>query len=226
MMKRGFTLIELSLAVVFVSILSITIALMITDSVRSYRRGMVLNQINTVGMDLTDDIRAAIQNSPSQSVANECATIYEDATTVTSCESDGAAKLVMFVNSSNVTLNGKQIEGKVPVSGAVCFGNYTYMWNSGYFFSDEAEVTGNYSSKLKLKYKLSDGSIGERDDYRLLKVKDELREVCRIAAGNKYNNANTDVVELEEALSEEPIEVLSKEKENNRRRVCIYLPKQ
>ena len=61
--RRGFTLVELSLSLVFISILSLTIVLMINNAVESYQRGVTLNQINTVGMDLVDDIRTAVQNS-------------------------------------------------------------------------------------------------------------------------------------------------------------------
>ena len=61
--KRGFTIIELSLSIAFIAILSITMVLIITNTISTYRRGLMLNQINTTGMDLVDDLRAAVQNS-------------------------------------------------------------------------------------------------------------------------------------------------------------------
>ena len=54
--KKGFTLVELSLSIAFIAILSITVALIINDAISTYRRGLTLNQINTVGMDLVDDM--------------------------------------------------------------------------------------------------------------------------------------------------------------------------
>ena len=73
--RSGFTLIELSLSIAFFGILSIAIALIINDTIASYRRGMTLNQINTTGMDLVDDMRAAVQNSSAKSVKSLCASI-------------------------------------------------------------------------------------------------------------------------------------------------------
>ena len=66
--KTGFTMIELSLSLVFVGILSIMMVLIISDTVASYRRGVTLNRINTVGMDLVDDMRSAVQNSSAGSL--------------------------------------------------------------------------------------------------------------------------------------------------------------
>ena len=70
--KKGFTLVELSLSLAFIGILSITIVLIINNAIATYRRGLTLNQINTVGMDLVDDIRTAVQNSPAKDVEDVC----------------------------------------------------------------------------------------------------------------------------------------------------------
>lgn len=106
--RRGFTLVELSLSLVFISILSLTIVLMINNAVESYQRGVTLNQINTVGMDLVDDIRTAVQNS---SPENEAGNILP---------------------ARKGEVNG--IDGEVPLFGVFCTGTYTYVWNSGYFY--------------------------------------------------------------------------------------------
>ena len=74
-LKKGFTLVELSLSLAFIGILSITIVLIINNAITTYRRGLTLNQINTVGMDLVDDMRATIQNSPANSMKEKCASL-------------------------------------------------------------------------------------------------------------------------------------------------------
>ena len=63
-MKRGFTMVELSLAIALIGVLSIIVLLMIRNAVSAYHKGMVLNQINTVGMGVVDDMRSALQSSP------------------------------------------------------------------------------------------------------------------------------------------------------------------
>ena len=49
---RGFTLVELSLSMTFIAILSIIIVLVINGAVSSYSRGITLNLINTVGNEV------------------------------------------------------------------------------------------------------------------------------------------------------------------------------
>lgn len=152
--KKGFTLVELSLSIAFIAILSITIVLIINNAISTYRRGLTLNQVNTVGMDLVDDIRVAVQNSPAN-LFGSC--IDENDTDEMKC--------INVIKTANVKVNGQQLEN-VPVKGAFCTGLYSYAWNSGYFFATDAELD-------------SDGMItlrGER--IRLLKVEDKNRSVC------------------------------------------------
>lgn len=60
MMKAGFTLVELSLSIVLIAVLSIIVISMINNAVSAYHRGLVLNQVNTVGMGLVDDMRLSL----------------------------------------------------------------------------------------------------------------------------------------------------------------------
>lgn len=165
--KKGFTLVELSLSIAFIAILSITIALIINDAISTYRRGLTLNQINTVGMDLVDDMRATIQNSPANSMKERCASLYKGSDK-TACENEKGLKLVVVKKTGKVD----GVSDNIPIYGAFCTGAYSYVWNSGYFFSDkkpEGEIAF-------LKY-------GDTTyyDFRLLKVKDINREVCMSA---------------------------------------------
>ena len=130
--KKGFTLVELSLSIAFIAILSITIALIINDAISTYRRGLTLNQINTVGMDLVDDMRAAIQNSPAKVVAEICDEVFkgngsQETSQRNNCKSDGGRKFVSIVkastNSDKVKIKGEEKEG-VPLYGAFCKNRY------------------------------------------------------------------------------------------------------
>ena len=170
--KKGFTLVELSLSIAFIGILSITIALIINDAIATYRRGLTLNQINTAGMDLVDDMRAAIQNAPA-SIANSCGENENE--NYMGCLQGHVAVLGMAdeVRISNKPINAGE---KVPVYGAFCTGVYSYIWNSGYFFASDAKVDPNEKAQLE----------GFDSDFRLLKVKDKNRAVCTEAKGNKF----------------------------------------
>ena len=74
--KKGFTLIELSLAIAFIGILSLAVALIITNIISAYRRGLTLNQVNTVGAAVGEDLRMAIKESPVRSAAGVCDDFY------------------------------------------------------------------------------------------------------------------------------------------------------
>lgn len=210
--RKGFTLIELSLSMIFVALLALAIALVIRDTVMSYRRGLTLNQINTVGMDIVDDIRAAVQNSQSKSLLGDCLKYYYsnadpqnvEGSAYWNCTQDQGYNFVYWVKTENIVLDkgtSAEVEMKdVPIYGAFCTGAYSYIWNSGYF---ETENTEFYSKTTKewarLKYKMAgdtvvtvmgslrdgsttpdaNGEIGMANKpFRLLKVRDDRRGVC------------------------------------------------
>lgn len=198
--KKGFTLVELSLAVAFLALLSLTIVLIINDTVGTYRRGLTLNQVNTVGMDLVDDMRSAIQNSPSREPSFECEALYigqaNDANVSSAareCVSDGASSLVALQRVARVDVDGDgsfENNTAIPVYGAICTGSYSYIWNSGYFFgenageakanapaTDQPKVESTADSKVeKAVFKYAGGTI---ENFRLLKIKDDRRGLCK-----------------------------------------------
>ncbi len=219
--KEGFTLVELSLSVVFIAVLSVAVAIIITNSISSYHRGVVLNQINTTGMEIVDDMRAAIQNASAHPVKNECGNIYEESassTVLKACEDDNGKNFVVVTKRANVKLGKKQLNS-VPVYGAFCTGSYSYIWNSGYFYSGGDATIEGVAEKAKLHYKLrTDAGIVEPTDIegKLLKIHDEDRQVCIVAAGADYvtgaGNADNyfDITETElgGVLDETPYDLL------------------
>lgn len=204
---KGFTLIELSLSVAILGVLSLTIALIINDSIATYRRGLTLNQVNTVGMDLVDDMRTAFQNSSAKSVMSECESLYEksgesgedDSSSRTACKNDQGKNLVSVTKYANVTVNRnaeEQLVG-VPVYGAICTGSYSYIWNSGYFFDSRHYEVINTSPAT---FKLGDD---EYKDFRLLKVLDRNRGVCAYSmlASISGNLKNAEMVYTKGAIT-------------------------
>ncbi len=216
--KEGFTLVELSLSVVFIAVLSVAVAIIITNSISSYHRGVVLNQINTTGMEIVDDMRAAIQNASAHPVKNECGNIYEESassTVLKTCEDDNGKNFVVVTKKANVKLGKKQLNS-VPVYGAFCTGSYSYIWNSGYFYSNgDATVEG--ASKAQLVYKKRGATSPEEPKTgKLLKIHDEDRQVCIVAAGEDYvsgagnadNNFDITKTELGGVLDEDPYDLI------------------
>lgn len=234
---RGFTIIELSLSIAFIAILSLTVVLIIMNSVSTYRKGLMMNQINTTGMDLVDDFRAAVQNSSAGSVASECDSIvFSSESYRTYCKNEKGLGFVSV--RRNVAVKPAHASGSgqtVPVYGAFCTGSYSYIWNSGYFFSGEHIINNDVSYKpADLKYNLltdtgeathtwSTDNPGKT--FKLLKIEDGERAVCKTAIrvpskqyvregytinGNSSNNT-FDITGFS-ALESEPVDVLESSK--------------
>ena len=131
MSKQGFTLIELSLSLVFIGVLSITAVLIINNTVLVYRRGLTLKEVNDTGMELVRNMRAAIQGS---SYA-----IYD--------EEGNLNWTTSFVHRGEVAGVGTN----VPLYGGFCTGKYSYIWKSGYLDNDSdvnVAVGGNENFRL------------------------------------------------------------------------------
>ena len=199
--KKGFTLVELSLSLAFIGILSITIVLIINNAIATYRRGLTLNQINTVGMDLMDDIRTVVQNSPARLLKYNCS-IYESGKGKEKCESDGGKNLMIVKKLGEV--NG---DSDVPLFGAFCTGKYSYVWNSGYLFDNDAKVL----DKTK-------ASLNGRSDFRLAKVEDTKRSVCA-SASSEYED---DIQNLLKTSDDVEIEILLAGNDDTGNALALY----
>ena len=192
--RGGFTLIEMTLSMIFIGILSVFMVLMIQNTTASYRRGLILNQLNTVGMDLVDDVRMSIQGASTDALYKLCDRIYyNNPGSKSACIGDNGNGLVSVTKYAPVKIGGNYINGDqanstIPVYGAFCTGTYTYVWNSGYFEqgedSEAREVVGVNSVALKIE-----GTGTVYNNFRLLKVYDRERTVCR-NANNNQNGGN------------------------------------
>ena len=191
--RGGFTLVELALSLAFVGVLSMTVVLLIQSVSASYRRGLILNQINTVAMDLVDDIKVSVQNAGSDSVLSKCELYYDaGSSNRSSCMGDNASSFVSFTRYANVTAEGSDL-GLMPVFGAFCSGLYTYVWASGYFESSDAYVrtVGVATPSLTTVASVS-GKTGRsysNSSFRLLKVHDSDRSIC-VNAMKDQNSSN------------------------------------
>lgn len=180
--RAGFTLVELSLSLAFIGVLAVAVVLLINNTVSAYQRGLILNHVETLGTDLVDDMRAAVM-AATRGAASECEVYYPVSESESSvrkqCTNDEGYKFVT-INSVTAGLDAKVelsdgVIEKVPVWGAMCTGAYSYVWNSGYFDAESANVVG--ASKASLRYQYG-GTIAEKTDFRLLKVRDNKRAVC------------------------------------------------
>ena len=218
--RNGFTLVELSLSVVFISLLSVAVALILSNAISTYHRGVVMNQVNTTGMDLVDDMRAAVQDSGAGSIISACSNMYDKADEINKCEDDHAQNFVKVVKTATVTRKDGILYENIPVQGAFCTGSYSYLWNSGYLLNAEdftsVENGGIAVGALSLKYRDTKGDEQMKNSFRVLKVKDKNRNVCRSQFVDSYENdssLNNGMIDIfgdrYDSVMEEPIELLA-----------------
>jgi prepilin-type N-terminal cleavage/methylation domain-containing protein len=104
--KRGFTLIELMLAMAFVSALMIAVAMTVIQIANTYNRGLTLKEVNQAGNDLANELQRSIAS---------------------------ASKFDISGGQSRYVVNKF---GGEEVGGRLCTGQYTYIWNIGKAISD------------------------------------------------------------------------------------------
>ena len=185
--RNGFTLVELSLSLVFIAILSIAVVLVMTSAISSYHRSITLNKVDNVGASLMRDMKDAIRTASASSLKLLCEDNYgSGSNALADCEEDGGKNFASVVRYAKVKIGSidNASNDSVPVFGAICTGTYSYIWNSGYFFN-EYEYTVEDVDSAKLVYKLSsDNNTTTVSGFKLLKVKDEARKVCAVAINN------------------------------------------
>lgn len=187
--KRGFTLVELSLSLVFIAVLSLTVAYIINDTVASYRKGVTLKQVNTIGMSIVNDIRSSVRNGSTTDSFYKMCEKYKGSELEVKCQKENGRGFVTI--EFRGTLEGED-EREIPLSGAFCTGDYSYIWNSGYFFNGKADS----GSAATFTYR--DNTIS---NFRLLKVKDTTRSICvgysSDTISNQFSSDDNTILEKE-----------------------------
>lgn len=239
--KHGFTLIELSLAMIFLAILLLTIALITTQIIAIYQKGLAIKAVSSTGRELVDDITRAIAASPTKSKMSLCSKITgtngrlacendESPRTDTEPRGDEGFKFIYQQQTGNVKIGGSSQDTSVPTHGVFCTGRYSYLWNTGYTLNDKLYPTGS-SYRAKLRYRIdaaTNPAIGEVvstdgvyktvevKDYRLLKMRDQERIACtaNIDLANYRVNNNNQYDITASPISNEPEELLTPSEDN------------
>lgn len=131
---HGFTLIELMLAMTFISILLIAIAMTTIQISNIYNKGITLREVNQVGRSLSEDLQRSIAASAPFDVTPK-------------------------KDDSPDTATSKYVVR--PGGGRLCLGSYTYAWNYGKALSgsEGVSVYNRYEDGTSVNFvKVSDPS--------------------------------------------------------------------
>ena len=127
--------------------------------------------------------------------------MYEGSATVEGsqawrCAQDHATALIHLERVGRVVIDGVEHDD-VPVYGVICTGAYSYIWNSGYFFGENdgqprANETEDGSKAITTMHQ-AEFTANEQtiSGFRLLKVKDDKRGVCKNAIWNSRASGQT-----------------------------------
>lgn len=112
--QSGFTIIELTLAMAFVSLLLVAIALTVIQIINIYNKGMTMKDVNQAGRAISTDIRQTLSESEPFDP--------NDTEHKHSClqNANGGCEMLSSTNSSG---------SSDPLGGRLCTGTYSYIWN-------------------------------------------------------------------------------------------------
>lgn len=165
--EAGFTIVELSLAIAFIASLLIFVAVVTSNILAIYQKGLTIKAINSVGRGLIDNISSSVTSAPALSVSSACMKLSalgnEGAPNVSACNSDKALR--GYIYNAKVDSDGKQLYG------VFCTGAYSYVWNTAYGFKAGDTISVRYNEGKTLP---------ENDNERLTlaRFKDPTRRVC------------------------------------------------
>lgn len=184
--KKGFTLIELSLSIAFISILLIGIASIVIHMTSIYQKGLTLRAINEVGQQIMEDMTRAVNGASyivDVSKADEDGNGYID-----DRESKEAVKTYFFEAVKNDATHKD-----VQRYGALCISNYTYVWNT-------PEVLNENRDGVWIN--------GQR--YRLARFPDPSHAQCNAEIeGTIAAAGGADKVDIEITTTTEPVDLIA-----------------
>lgn len=120
--NQGFTLVELMLAMAFVSLLLVAITMTVIQMSNIYAKGVTLKEVNQLGMALSQDMQSSISSSSPISVGEE-GTDY---------------KPMPAPNSSNIA------------GARLCTGSVSYIWNLGQYTDTPVNVYENSDQPIRM----------------------------------------------------------------------------
>jgi type II secretory pathway pseudopilin PulG len=146
--KSGFTLVELMLAMGFVSALLLAIAMTVIQIGNIYNRGITYKNVNQVGGSIANELQRTISSVKSFDVISTSGPNYV----------------------------------KTAVSGRLCTGEYSYVWNYGKYLKNPAAAGTNF-----IKYQGL--TVSDSPHIYFAKVRDTNSSVC-VKVGAAYPDIN------------------------------------
>lgn len=206
--KKAFTFVELSIAIAFISLLLITITTLVLGLIAIYRKGITINAVNSVGRSIIEDFQNSIAEAQqNQNPENICKSAFTDGSQeYEDCINDSAKLFIYNSYFKPITIStptGTETK-HYPKYGFFCTGSYSYIWNTGYALSNENDGTLDRGLIKTIKFSYEDKATHNtktKKNFRLLKITDRNRSICKSAVDNKYKQKDlSDVISINTTL--------------------------
>lgn len=134
--QQGFTIIELMLAMTFVSLLLMAVSMTVIQISNIYTKGLTMRAVNQTGQTLTQDIRRSVEAARPLDIGG--------------ADASGGQNYQPMVK-----LGG---ELSRPDGGRLCTGSYSYIWNNGKSFATPVNKYRDDSSLIRMVKVVDNGS--------------------------------------------------------------------
>lgn len=186
--KNGFTIIETTLSMAFISVLLVMTTFLIIQMSSIYQKTLTVKAVNSTAQELIEDMTRHIRASTIISTTAKCSMISD--TSRPDCEKDAAFKYIYRQYEHDF---GDGVS--VPTNGIFCSGLYSYIWNTGYAFKRD---TGKSFRAV----------INGNPDYRLVRAFDPGGELCMSNVNGNTYEYSPSIISPSYSVSE-PEELLS-----------------
>lgn len=153
--QTGFTIVELTIAMAFVTVLLLAIAMTAMRIAGIYNKGLTMKAVNQSGREVIVDMKRTISDSKMFSVP------YGGDVTSSTSTYGKIAPLILQDSSGDPKQTGEVRDNH---GGRFCTGTYTYVWNTGRYSTGGTHVNKYANDPAKVP--------------RLVKVRDTESKYC------------------------------------------------
>lgn len=194
--KSGFTMVEFSLALAFISLLLIGISVIASNVITIYQKGLAVKAVGSVGRGLVEEFTTAINSAPSVDTASLCSS-HVNSANMDTCKKDNANNFIFQHKLARRVAPGDETDTPdVQMGGVFCTGNYSYVWNT-YYGTEKGSSPLNLVYYDSANYSATSHDSTKLSDFRLIRVKDPSYRVCSAVTNSNYTSNINNVTDID-----------------------------
>ncbi len=137
---NGFTLVELMLAMAFVSMLLLAIAMTVMNIMHIYTKGLTMKAVNQAGREVVTDMKRTVGEGQVFTIASGADPV----------NSDYGRQSPFILQDASGNFVSKGTDNSDSHGGRFCTGNYSYVWNTGRYVPAQVNHYADATKQLRL----------------------------------------------------------------------------